>query len=289
MLRKIIVICTVLFAVRLALTSQTMLPPDGLVPGWTKSEPAKEFGRGDLFDYIDGGAEIFLEFGFDKLLVQSYKNGASELVLEVYQMESPDSALGIYLMKCGLETPVEGIPDRNSGDKTQFTILKGRSFIHINNMDGGDSLLPAMVGLARGLLRAIPPEKTSVIFDQFPQEGRVKGSERLIRGPYALESIFTFGQGDVFKLGGKIFALAADYQDKSMGISTRLVINYPDEASASAALQNLLANLDPYLKVLEKGEMGLVFLDYSKRFGIVERSGSRLDVRIALSAKPKLS
>jgi hypothetical protein len=289
MLRKIIVICTVLFAVRLALTSQTMLPPDGLVPGWTKSEPAKEFGRGDLFDYIDGGAEIFLEFGFDKLLVQSYKNGASELVLEIYQMESPDSALGIYLMKCGLETPVEGIPDRNSGDKTQLTILKGRAFIHVNNMDGGDSLLPAMVGLARGLLQAIPLEKTSVIFDQLPEKDRIKGSERIIRGAYALESIFTFGQGDVLKLGGKIFALAADYQDKSAGFSTRLVINYPDETAATAAFQNLLANLDPYLKVLEKGERGLVFQDYSKKFGIVKRTGWRLDIRIALSAKPKLS
>ncbi len=289
MLRKIIVLSLLLFAARLALSSQTVLPPDNLVPGWTKAEPAKEFGRGDLFDYIDGGAEIFLEFGFDKLLVQSYKNGASELVLEIYQMESPDSALGIYLMKCGLETPVEGIPDRNSGDNTQFTILKGRSFIHVNNMEGGDSLLADMVGLASGLLKSIPQEKTSVIFDQLPQEGRVRGSERLIRGPYALESIFTFGEGDVFKLGGKIFAVAADYQDKSMGISTRLVINYPDEASASAAYQNLLANLDPYLRVLEKGERGLVFLDYSKEFGIVERSGSRLDARLALSAKPKLS
>jgi Family of unknown function (DUF6599) len=288
-LRKIIVFCFVLLAVRLALSSQTVLPPDGLVPGWARSEPAKEFRRGDLFDYIDGGAEIFLEFGFDKLLVQSYKNGASELVLEVYQMENPDSALGIYLMKCGLETPIGGIPDRNSGDKTQFTILKGRSFIHINNMDGGDSLLPSMVGLAQGLLKAIPQEKTSVILDQLPQEGRVKNSERLIRGPYALESIFTFGRGDVFKLGGKIFALAADYQDKSLAISTRLVINYPDETSASAAFQNLLDNLDPYLRVLEKGERGLVFLDYRKKFGMVERTGSRLDARISLSAKPKLS
>ena len=181
-------------------------------------------------------------------------------------MESPESALGIYLMKCGVETPIEGVPARNSGDKTQFTILKGGAFIHINNLDGGDSLLPAMVGLARGLLRAIPQEKTSVIFDQLPQEGRVKGSERLIRGAYALESIFTFGQGNILMLGGKTFALAADYQNKSTGISTGLVINYPDEASASAAFQNLVTNLDPYLKVLEKGERGIVFLDYSKKF-----------------------
>src|SRR4030066_305738 len=102
---------------------------------------------GNLFDYIDGGAEIFLEFGFDRLLVQDYRKEDSEIGLELFQMESPESALGIYLMKCGAETPIDGVPARNSGDKTQFTILKGATFVHINNPDGRESLLPMMVDL----------------------------------------------------------------------------------------------------------------------------------------------
>ena len=48
-------------------------------------------------------------------------------------MSGPESALGLYLMKCGRETPLAGIPARNSSEPAQFTILKGRYFVHVNN------------------------------------------------------------------------------------------------------------------------------------------------------------
>jgi hypothetical protein len=269
--------------------SQAIVLPEISISGWAKAGPPSEFRGGDLFNYIDGGAEIFLEFGFDRLLVQGYKKENSEIVLELFEMESPESALGIYLMKCGAETPVEGVPARNSGDKTQFTILKGRAFIHINNLDGRESLLPVMVDLARGLLNSLPQGKPVSLLDGLPSEGKLAGSERLIRGPYGLQSIFTLGEGDILGLEGKIFALAADYRDQEGEPSTRLLVPYPDEARAAAAFQNLLAGLDPYLKIIQKRDRGLVFEDYRGKIGTVERDGPKLVIRLNLIAKPSES
>ena len=76
------------------------VPQDDFVPGWRRAEHKKVFARKELFNYIDGGAELFLEFGFDNLVIQRYQKGNSELTLEAYQTESPESALGIYLVKC---------------------------------------------------------------------------------------------------------------------------------------------------------------------------------------------
>lgn len=263
---------------------QTSALPNRLRAGWETAGQPAEFRGGNLFDYIDGGAEIFLEFGFDRLVVQDYKKGNSEIVLELYQMESPESALGIYLMKCGVETPIDGVPARNSGDQTQFTITKGSAFIHINNPDGRAWLLPVMVDLARAVLESVPPGGPVTLLDELPEEKRVPGSERLIRGPYALQSIFTLGEGDVLELGGKIFAAAADYRDQADEPSTRLVVSYPNEQRAEAAFHNLLDKLDPYLEVIEKRDRAFAFKDFRQKIGKVERNGPKLEVSLNLDA-----
>jgi hypothetical protein len=271
---------------RLLLSLQIAAVPDSRISGWAKAGPPALFRGGNLFDYIDGGAEIFLEFGFDRLLVQEYRKEDSEIGLELFEMESPESALGIYLMKCGDETPIEGLPARSSGDKTQFTILKGAAFIHINNPAGKESLVPVMVDLARAVLESIPQGGSVMLLDELPPENRIAGSERLVRGPYALQSIFTFGEGDIFELRGKIFAVAADYRDQEGEPSTRLIISYPDELRSAAAFQNLLDNLDPYLKIIEKRERRIVFKDYRQKFGTVDRNGRKLEVRLNMMAGP---
>ena len=269
--------------------SQTAVFPERLASGWAKEGRPSEFQGGNLFNYIDGGAEIFLEFGFDRLLVQDYKKGNSEIVLELFEMESPESALGIYLMKCGTETPVEGVPARNSGDKTQFTIVKGPAFIHINNLDAGASLLPAMVELARSVLDTIPQGRPVKLLEGLPSESRITGSERLIRGPYALQSIFTLGEGDILGLEGKIFALAADYRDQEGEPSARILAGYPDEARAAAVFQNLVTRLDPYLKIIEKRDRKFIFTDFRGRIGTVERNGARLEIRLNLAVRPSVA
>jgi len=266
--------------------AQTTVLPAQLPSGWVKDGPPSEFRGGSLFNYIDGGAEIFLEFGFDRLLVQSCKKGNAEIVVELFGMESPASALGIYLMKCGTETPLEGVPARNSGDKTQLTIVKGAAFIHVNNLEGSSSVLPAMAEIARRLLEGIPEGKPVTLLEGLPSEGRIQGSERLIRGPYALQSIVTLGEGDVLGLEGKIFALAADYRDQAGEPSSRILVGYPDDVRAAEVFRNLVAGLDPYLKIVEKRERGLVFTDYRGKVGTIERTGARLEIRLNLAARP---
>jgi len=265
-----------------------ILPGDNFYPGWKKSDRQVTFTRADLYNYIDGGAELFLEFGFEKVYVQRYGSGDSELTLEVYEMESPEAALGVYLAKCGQETPVEGLPARNSGEESQFTILRERYFIHVNNFAGGQRLLPAMLALARITLQNLPPDRPIALLDYLPKENLVKNSERLIRGPYALQPIFTFGEGDILRLEGQVFGVVGNYQDGKGNITTRLIIPYPDEVRARAALEHLRQNFDPYHKILETRPSGFTFVDYQQKFGRVELKGSILDIQINLPHQPGL-
>jgi hypothetical protein len=261
-----------------------ILPGDGFSAGWKKSAPLRTFISQDLFNHIDGGAELFLEFGFAKLIVQAYANGASELTAAVYEMENTTSALGIYLMKMGKETPFPEIAARNSSEDAQLTILKGRYFVQIDNFSDKPAPRATAVSLANALLSKLPDEKPIPVLDRLPAENRVPASERLIRGPYGLQPYFTFGEGDILQLNGKIFAALAEYRAADGSKYNRLIVPYADPAAAAAALEFLRANLDSYLKIVETSPGGFTFIDFQKKYGMVSLAGYVLDIRFKLAA-----
>lgn len=270
------------------MAAEIVLPGDNFFPGWTKSGKSAIFIKADLFNHIDGGAELFLEFGFERVAVQRYMKGPAGLALEVYEMKSPESALGVYLMKCGRETPLPDVPARNSSETAQFTIVKGKYFILINNFSGDKNLIQAMTGLARTVLEKISGDsEPSRLFDLLPKEGRLMGSERLFCGPLALQPLYTFGEGDLFELKGKIFGVLANYRSGTAAIFTRLVIAYPDQKQALEAYRNLRSNLDPYLKITAAESVVFKFIDYRKKYGVVRLKDSLLEILINLDSLPQ--
>lgn len=267
-------------------SGDVILPDDNFVTGWTTCGRSLMFGRNELFNYIDGGAELFFEFGFKQLTVQNYKHGDAEVSLEVYEMETPASALGIYLMKCGDETPIEGIDVRNTGNKYQFTMVKGNCFIQINSFSGNEKLMPVLTTLAQASLKFIAPTKPIKIFDALPKDGLIPGSEFIVRGPYALQPIYTFGEGDILQLQGKIFGVTADYKDSNQKTYSKLVITYPTKVEALSAFQNLLQNLDSYSTILWQSATGFIFKDYQKKYGDVSLAESTIEINFKLLQKP---
>ena len=140
--------------------------------------------------------------------------------------------------------------------------------------------------LAGKLLAAIPDGKRVTLLDALPPKGLVPGSGRIFRGPYALQSFYTLGQGDILLQDGKVFGLAGDYRDPEDGAVTRIFVTYPDIASAQAAFDHLRQNLDSYLVVVEKYAQGFIFHDFQDKYGRVELRGKGLEVTVNLATKP---
>ncbi len=254
-------------------------PEPKLPKGWTQVR-AVVFGAKNLYGHINGGAELFLEFGFEQLSVRYLRSKGLELTLELYRMSSPEAALGIYLGKAGKEERVPGVPVRHSGNPYQITALKGRTLVVLNNPKGRPGDLPAMADLLQGTLAVLPEEQPGDLFALLPTQERVPGSEFLARGPYGLQQVFTFGEGDMLSNQGRHWAVGADYKDASGRTYTRLVVEYGEETKARAALAFLMANLDATLKVKEKTSEVLIFQDFQGLPGKVERKGSTLQIRI---------
>ncbi len=93
------------------------------------------------------------------------------------------------------------------------------------------------------VLNSISEIKTETVLAFLPEEGLIRGSEKIIRGPFALQAIFTFGQGDILNLGGKIFGAVADYQNSQNDTYTCILIPYPDKETARETYKQLISKL----------------------------------------------
>jgi len=80
-----------------------MLKADSLklpetIDDWTRTGPPQKITRETIFDYMDGGGELYLAYKFNQLLVWKYqatKDSENEIVVEVYEMQHPDEAFGL--------------------------------------------------------------------------------------------------------------------------------------------------------------------------------------------------
>ncbi len=290
-MRKIAVLALLLLGGTVALADGDpgLLPPGGFLGVWDRSETTRFYPGAELYGHIDGGAELFLEFGFDVLTLQRYRHGEDDLVLEIYRMDDPVAALGVYLMKCGRETPDAGFRERHTVGRYQLAFVKGRYYVLVTLVQGKAELREALLEFGRSVAEDISPAPEPAVLGLLPREGLVENSIRLIRGPYALQSVAgSLGAGDLLLLSGRIAAVAGDYREPGETVSTRVVAEYPSAGTASEAFRHAREGLDPLLKVLGAGEDRLVFQDRAGKFGVVSLAGSRLEVRLGLSSKPEL-
>ncbi|MBN2245994.1 MAG: hypothetical protein JW755_09125, partial [Candidatus Aminicenantes bacterium] len=123
---------------------QQYLPPGG-IDGWGRNYSSEEYVGEDLYLYINGGAEIYHEFGFQRMLVQDYKNDNEKTIsLELYEMTDPESAFGIYTFKRG--DSGEGLALGNGGSLEDYYLnfWKGRFLVTITGFDSDEETITGL-------------------------------------------------------------------------------------------------------------------------------------------------
>ncbi len=264
-----------------------MKPPDRLPDLWKLTGDAEGYSGQNLYGHINGGAEIFLEFGFTELTVYRYAAGEKRLILEIYEMSDPEAALGIYLHRTAKESAHERVHCRNTANRYQISAVTGPYYIQVLNPSGIMEHTTLMADLLNALCKEVDAGSSPDTFSLLPKDGRIEGSEGLFRGEYALQPLFTFGRGDIFLLQGKRTGFYADYTDKAYGTYTQIMIPYSEPEMALRALQHVKENLDSYLKVLRTTRQELIFKDYNQEFGRAEVRDNILHVQIHLKTLPE--
>ncbi|MCU0579266.1 MAG: hypothetical protein MUF69_06935 [Desulfobacterota bacterium] len=163
---------------------KTLLPPSGFSPGWILEGPLKNYSPDDLFEYINGEAELYLQHGFQNLVSGFYLNEPNEkqgLSADVYRMASPLEAFGIYARYRGMGVRIVAVGMEGFVSAAQMMFCQGRYFVQLNA--SGTASLPAGVflALARSISASLPePPAPLRELEWVKIEGFIPGSEKYI-------------------------------------------------------------------------------------------------------------
>lgn len=109
---------------------------------------SRVFTGPSLFGYINGGAELYLEYGFDVAVVTviDYKGG--EYKTEVFKMTGPEEAFGIFSVSKYRCLGMPALSKFTCQTKYQLQICKGPYYISIINKTGArsDSIISLDLG-----------------------------------------------------------------------------------------------------------------------------------------------
>jgi hypothetical protein len=212
---------------------QDLLPASGAVAGWERSGEMKVYVPEDLFDYMDGQAELFFVYYFERLATQEYQRGGEgPLIVEVYQVASPADAYGLFSFYATGE-PI----DLGAGGAEEpgrlISFWQGRFYARI--FAYGEAEQESLSALARQVAAGMPeggalPE----LVTRLPQENLVPGSAQFFHQKLSLDNLLWLGEENILDLSEQTDAVLAAYAYGDVKAQL-LVVEYPDAAEAQAA------------------------------------------------------
>ncbi|MGB7296533.1 MAG: DUF6599 family protein [Candidatus Aminicenantales bacterium] len=206
---------------------RAFLPGPKELPDWEKDGEPQHFAGEDLFNYIDGGAEIYFEYGFRQVIVQDYRAEAGgRLSLEIFEMNSPESAYGIYTFKTSRRG--KPVPFGDDGQLADYylNLRKGPFLVTITGLDPAAGAQEALLALARTVEPKIGPAAARpILVSRLPADGLEIQNIKYFKGTLALFNSYPFFRKDVFAFSAGV---KGDYE---RGYSL-YVFEYPDAPAA---------------------------------------------------------
>jgi len=148
------------------------------VEGWSQVGDVLTYDADNLWEYINGAAELFVEFGVQTCRVTDLVSGDLTVTVDLYDMGTPLNAFGVYEReKPGDDVAVQDAVAGVVSPPYQALLVKGSTYAKVNTLEGELTEVSGLE-LLRSLAAALPGETTPPHeFDLLPGMGRVAGTE----------------------------------------------------------------------------------------------------------------
>ena len=161
-----------------------LLPTASSMDGWQVADGPTYYDSETLYEYLNGGAPLYLKFGFQGMAHVRYQLGddsLSSVTLDVYDMSSDLGAFGLYRSGRPPDAEVRDWGAEGYRAGTVVAAWKGNISIHAEADQDRPELTEAMESLVALIAKSVVGG-TSLpqIIDPLPSEGLVPLSERIV-------------------------------------------------------------------------------------------------------------
>ena len=225
---------------------------------WTRSDEVRRISPEKIFDYMDGGGELYLGYRFDHLDVAEYSSqGEEQILVELYWMETSDDAFGLLSGDWGGDSiDVVGVQAHGAGPSWLperralygaglLRIWSGNLYARIMAYRESPSSREAVMKLGRTVTAGRESTSAPDFLNALPPDiaaGYKLRADRVcyFRSHLVLNSIYFLSTGNILDLGRSVDAATASYS-AAKGPGTQrsvqlITVRYPDKDSARKAL-----------------------------------------------------
>jgi hypothetical protein len=160
----------------------------GEIPG-LEVRRVQSFAGKALYGYINGGADLYHEYGFERLSVQDLRLNGEDYIAEVYRMTDPGGAFGIFSISRGECTPADSLPPSSCASPYAVQWAHSRYFVRVASESGSPVAQSGGLRLARALSTKIRGDSWTIP----PLPAAAGGTERtiiLVRGALGMQNGF---------------------------------------------------------------------------------------------------
>jgi hypothetical protein len=174
------------------------LPGVGELQGWNLEDSVRVFVGEDLFTLIDGGADIYLEYGFQRVLSAEYRNKDEHSIkLEIYEMKDASAAYGMFSLNAGTQGKKVQIGTEGMLSDYYLMFWKNTFLVFLTGADTTGETISGILVMAACIDRRLgAPGIKPALVSYLPNGGLQ--SCTFVRGNLGLSSFYTFDTKNIF-------------------------------------------------------------------------------------------
>lgn len=250
----------------------------GQIGGWRAEPEDRLFDPETIFEYIDGGGELYRAYNMQKCLSRRYANpDGPAIVMDIFDMGFSGDAFGVFTHDQEGELLEVGQGGRYRSGWLRF--WKGRFFISLYSEAESAVAEKAVRELATVVSSRIKDTgpKPQVIA-RLPGEGLRPGSVRYLHHQTVLNYHFYLADENILNLGPHTEAVLAAYQQDQESAYLLMVV-YPNVGKAKKAFRGFREHYLP-----EATSTGLALLE-NEKWSAVRMEGKLLVIVLDSDSK----
>lgn len=206
-----------------------LVPSLSQLEGWKFTSEPKVYAGDDLFNLIDGGADLYLEYGFTKVVSAQYADPSlNNIQVEIYEMTDASSAYGIFSITQQAVEWSEKYGNLSAVSQDYISFWKSKYYVNLSWSSRHHLDEPMLAKIANLVGQKIPDEGNYPDLLQTFQEGNKGRKVIYLKGNLALSNFYYFDYKDIFKIREALAYSTGDHHT--------IIIKYPDPSTAIETL-----------------------------------------------------
>jgi len=157
------------------------LSPESSEVGAARTGEQKFFSS-DLYQYTDGAADAYLDYGMVAMVHQEYKSSSTDVTLDIYNMGAPSNAFGIYAAESSPDYHFLPIGAEGYGTNEILNFFQDEFYVKLSAFSDAEKTGPLLERFAQAVSRRIGPSAQMPEFlSLFPEQHLVAHSCKFVR------------------------------------------------------------------------------------------------------------